>query len=1018
MEAGTGLSIARDGDKITFTNTVTDTDTVLTTEQVQDIAGPLVATGGTKTLISVTYDDANNNMDFVVDNDLSNYDNSSSGFVTSDTNTQNSYAISCVDGDNSDEEKIRLTQSGADGAATDDVVLEASTGLSIARSGDKITFTNTVSDTNTQLSDEQVQDIVGAMFSGNTETNITATYQDADGTIDLASTDTNTNQLTEFTLTGDAGSDQTIAHGNTLNIAGGNAITTEVSATDTVTVNHDDTSSQASVNNSGRTYIQDITLDTYGHVTGLTSATETVTDTNTMGSGFTVSATTDTNATTITQGDDLFFAAGTGITCETTADGTVTITNTVSDTNTQLSTEQVQDIVGAMFTSNTETRVSATYQDGDGTIDLVVDDMTADTNTQLSDEQVQDIVGGMVTGNTESGITVAYQDADGTLDFTVGTLNQDTSGNAATATALETAREISGVAFDGTGDITLNNSNITNGAGYTTNTGDITGVSITTDSGGGSKAEDTGGSADFSILGSSGVGVTNSGTTITAVAVPGEIDHDSLNNFVAAEHYRWDTDISATATINAANIPTLNQDTTGEAGTVATIAGLAPNTATTQATQPNITTLAGLTSFGAAGATTDIAAGDLTMYNAVNNGNPSFSIGSSATNRLVIQPVYNSGAQTVDYVEFNTYTTSSTNHDGRYFFKVDEVEIARLIDTGALFQGLVQTTGDGARVVCKDTDTSSASNGAEVELRTDDGAAMANDHRLGIIKFTGAEDASNTITTGAQIEAFCEAAWSSSENGGRLVFSTTDGNASTSEVLRLDSNKLATFAGAVSVTGNLTFDSVGLTAIQTSSESFADNDTSLMTSAAIDDRINTAVSEGGGGGGSNIIHAMMHKYVSLYLFYINTVNYWYTPPMYNTQITTSATIDGATLSAINQAKAANYIAPSACKVKKVAIVFYQSSLQSGDLDMEFALVKWTPADDTSNTASMTEMTITNHDGAFTETDVHTLNFTVTDNAASTLAAKDCIAFCARITSGSSTVRSLVFGQGNFEIELT
>jgi len=44
-------------------------DTVLTTEQVQDIAGPLVATGGTKTGITITYDDANNDMDFVVDHD-------------------------------------------------------------------------------------------------------------------------------------------------------------------------------------------------------------------------------------------------------------------------------------------------------------------------------------------------------------------------------------------------------------------------------------------------------------------------------------------------------------------------------------------------------------------------------------------------------------------------------------------------------------------------------------------------------------------------------------------------------------------------------------------------------------------------------------------------------------------------------------------------------------------------------------------------------------------------------------
>jgi len=49
------------------------------------------------------------------------------------------------------------------------------------------------------------------------------------------------------------------------------------------TFSHTDTSSQGSVNGSGRTYIQDITLDTYGHVTGLKTATETVvnTDTNT-----------------------------------------------------------------------------------------------------------------------------------------------------------------------------------------------------------------------------------------------------------------------------------------------------------------------------------------------------------------------------------------------------------------------------------------------------------------------------------------------------------------------------------------------------------------------------------------------------------------------------------------------------------------------------------------------------------------------------------------------------------------
>ena len=88
--------------------------------------------------------------------------------------------------------------------------------------------------------------------------------------------------------------------------------------------------------------------------------------------------------------------------------------------------------------------------------------------TPRTTENVQDIVGAMVTGNTETGITVTYQDSDGTLDFVVGTLNQDTTGNAATATTLETARTIAGVSFDGSANISLNNNAITNGAGYIT----------------------------------------------------------------------------------------------------------------------------------------------------------------------------------------------------------------------------------------------------------------------------------------------------------------------------------------------------------------------------------------------------------------------------------------------------------------------------------------------------------------------------------------------------------------------
>ena len=111
--------------------------------------------------------------------------------------------------------------------------------------------------------------------------------------------------------------------------AGGNAITTAGSSgggTNAITINHDDTSSQASVNNSGRTYIQDITLDDYGHVTGLTSATETVTDTNTNQlTEFTLTADSGSNQT-IAHGNTLDIAGGTGINTVVGATDTVTVT--------------------------------------------------------------------------------------------------------------------------------------------------------------------------------------------------------------------------------------------------------------------------------------------------------------------------------------------------------------------------------------------------------------------------------------------------------------------------------------------------------------------------------------------------------------------------------------------------------------------------------------------------------------------------------------------------------------------
>ena len=123
---------------------------------------------------------------------------------------------------------------------------------------------------------------------------------------------------------------------------------------------------------------------------------------NTMGSGFTVSATTDTNPTTITQGDDLFFAAGTGITCVTSADGTVTITNTVTDTNTnQLTTFDI-----GVDTNSNATTIShgetLTFTGGTG----ISTETTADGTITFTNSS-PNITQTTITGNAGSATVLA-----------------------------------------------------------------------------------------------------------------------------------------------------------------------------------------------------------------------------------------------------------------------------------------------------------------------------------------------------------------------------------------------------------------------------------------------------------------------------------------------------------------------------------------------------------------------------------------------------------------------------------
>lgn len=83
------------------------------------------------------------------------------------------------------------------------------------------------------------------------------------------------------------GSDTTGTFVGSVAAGGGISVATTGTEPAAVTVSHSDTSSQGSVDNTGGTVIQDVTLDTYGHVTALGSKTLTAADVGAAASGHT-----------------------------------------------------------------------------------------------------------------------------------------------------------------------------------------------------------------------------------------------------------------------------------------------------------------------------------------------------------------------------------------------------------------------------------------------------------------------------------------------------------------------------------------------------------------------------------------------------------------------------------------------------------------------------------------------------------------------------------------------------------
>jgi hypothetical protein len=307
-------------------------------------------------------------------------------------------------------------------------------------------------------------------------------------------------------------------------VAGSNVTITTNATSDSITIAsaHPTVSAASSLNGSGRTYVQDITLDSFGHITAIGTATETVVDTNNYITGFSYTGGTTAGPTaTITReglGDlsvSAFpsasgsasgivttgaqaFAGDKTFNDDVIVKGSLTVEGTLltkdanevnigdaiillnaeetgapsedagieiergTEDNAQLiwdesAGEFVAGLVGSLspiVTEATERQLSV-VDAGSGSFltDVTVSDHAITLSRGNFTETTLSTVTG-TAGDFVSGVTVSNHAI--TINKTAfPTFNQNTTGNAATATALQNARTIAGVSFDGTANIAI-----------------------------------------------------------------------------------------------------------------------------------------------------------------------------------------------------------------------------------------------------------------------------------------------------------------------------------------------------------------------------------------------------------------------------------------------------------------------------------------------------------------------------------------------------------------------------------